>query len=504
MNDDDRVAIRGRILDRPRTALLSRPALAVVTVGVLAAIAHLAPGLERVRLIAPPRASATDTPVGVAPPTLELGEAELRTETQARPELAQPEHVELPKGSRGPIAAKATGDFELPAVDAEKPPIPLEDAGDRGLQGFYRALARTVRKEPGAVTRVVHFGDSIVTSDYVSGTLRRKLQRQFGDAGHGFMLMANAWPAYFHNDVSRFASSGWLVSRIVGPLSPDGLYGLGGVSFRAPPGSRARFGTAKSGSFGRRVSRFVVAYLKQPGGGRAMLRVDNVDHLELDTNAPSAELAYEEIKVPDGEHELEIVTRSGTTRAFGVVMEREVPGVVLDAIGIQGARIRFLDKQDDAHWAEVLRWRAPSLLLYQFGANESGDGFAYPMDDYQRTMLDVLRQGKAAVPEAGCLVVGAMDRAEKKGTALATMPVIPAIVAEQKKAARDADCAFFDTYRAMGGAGSMAAWVERGLGQADLTHPTGVGSEVIGNWIFRALMQGFDRYAAAQREAAPR
>jgi hypothetical protein len=97
-----------------------------------------------------------------------------------------------------------------------------------------------------------------------------------------------------------------------------------------------------------------------------------------------------------------------------------------------------------------------------------------------------------------------MDRAEKKGTRLSTMPVIPAIVAEQEKAARAADCAFFDTYKAMGGSGSMAAWVERGLGQADLTHPTGVGSEVIGNWIFRALMQGFDRYAAAQREAGPR
>ena len=40
----------------------------------------------------------------------------------------------------------------------------------------------------------------------------------------------------------------------------------------------------------------------------------------------------------------------------------------------------------------------------------------------------------------------------------------------------------------------MAAWVQRGLGQADLTHPTGSGSEVLGKWIYRALMRGYAEY----------
>ncbi|MBK7586463.1 MAG: hypothetical protein IPI67_40530 [Myxococcales bacterium] len=490
-----RVRVRGAMTESPRGALTSRPVLAVLTLLVLGGLAEVTPAFRKLRLLVAPIESEA-TPTGVAPPVLEVGQAELETETRSRPELAQPEHVEMPAEARGPIAQKTAGGTPLPAIDAEKPPIPLE-GGETGLAGFYRALEHTIKKEPGAVTRVVHFGDSIVTSDYVSGTLRRKLQRQFGDSGHGFLLMANAWPAYFHNDVSRFASSGWLVSRIVGPLAPDGLYGLGGVSFRAPPGSRARFGTAKRGSFGRNVSRFVVAYVKEPGGGKVKLRIDGADRVELDTAAPSTVVAYEEVQVEDGEHELEVVTTAGTTRAFGVVMERDAPGIVLDAIGIQGARVRFLDKQDDQHWAETLRWRRPNLLIYEFGANESGDGFAYPMDEYFRTMKDVLEQGKRAVPDAGCLVVGAMDRAEKKGTTLASMAVIPAIVAEQRKASAAAGCAFFDIYKAMGGPGSMAAWVGRGLGQADLTHPTGVGSEVLGNWIFRALMAGYDDHNKA-------
>jgi len=172
----------------------------------------------------------------------------------------------------------------------------------------------------------------------------------------------------------------------------------------------------------------------------------------------------------------------------------------LDALGVQGARIRFLDKQDDAHWAEQLAWRKPNLLIYEFGANESGDGFLYSMADYHRTMKDVLVQGQRALPGSSCLVIGAMDRAAKVGDEIVSMRVIPSIVLEQRTTAAEVGCAFFDTYSAMGGAHSMPTWVRRGLGQADLTHPTAIGSEVIGNWVFRALMKA---YNASIKTGAP-
>ena len=167
---------------------------------------------------------------------------------------------------------------------------------------------------------------------------------------------------------------------------------------------------------------------------------------------------------------------------------------------MQGARIRFLDKQDDAHWAEELRWRDPDLVVYEFGANESGDGFVFPMADFHRTMLDVLAQAKRALPRASCLVIGAMDRAAKQGDEIVSVRVIPALVAEQRKAALETGCAYFDTYRAMGGKGSMPQWVKRGLGQADLTHPSGAGAERLANWIYGALMHGYGAWRQRPRE----
>ena len=494
---DAPLRVRADVTTTPRTAFLAKPTLAAVLVAVVALVAEKVPQLGALRLYtSPPSSESAEASAPLdAEAATRMGEAEITSESRNREEMAQPESIELPRPAGGPIANSG---LKLPPIESEAPPVPLEDASGHALDGFFAALRRTQAKQPGAITRIAHFGDSIVVSDYVSGTLRRKFQQEFGDAGHGYMLIANAWPAYFHNDVYRYASPGWKVSRIVGPVNRDNYYGLGGVSFQAPPGARGRFGTAKKGSFGRAVSKFTFSYLKDVQAGGFAINLDGKPLRRVPANAPEKQVAYETVEVPDGEHEIEVVTEGGTTRMFGVVLERNVPGVVLDALGVQGARIRFLDKQDDAHWAEQLAWRKPDLLVYQFGANESGDGFAYPMSEYYKTMLAVLEQGRRALPQSSCLVLGAMDRASKKDDTLQSMRVIPMIVTEQRKAAKTAGCAFFDTFEAMKGHGGMPGWVRRGLGQADLTHPTGVGSEILARWIYRALMTAYNQYAKTQ------
>ncbi len=474
----------------------SRAGIAVCTVLALAFAAERSRALAPLSLLRAPTAAETPKHTQLEPPAA-IGEARLTSETKTRSELSQPDSAELRAAAanlRAAAADQQAGDVALPTIDAQEPPLPLADASGKALDGFFRALTATAHKQPHAITRIAHFGDSIVVSDLVSGTLRRKLQSEFGDAGHGFMLVANAWPAYFHNDVTRFATAGWSVSRIVGPYAEDGLYGLGGVSFKAERNTLARFGTAKTGDFGKAVSHFVLDYLEDPNGGTIQVSVDGAPKALVDTRGSTKKSAYFSVDVADGEHEFEIYTKSGVTRAFGVVLERDLPGIVLDALGVQGARIRFLDKQDDAHWAEQLVWRKPDLLIYEFGANESGDGFLYSMADYHRTMKDVLAQGQRALPGSSCLVIGAMDRAAKSGDEIVSLRVIPAIVAEQRSTAAELGCAFFDTYTAMGGAHSMPTWVRRGLGQADMTHPTAIGSEVIGNWVFRALMKSYNEH----------
>jgi hypothetical protein len=465
----------------------------VAVLGLLLGVAVLevVPQFSRLRLFGQRPRSEPSVAAPAIMPSAAIGESELGLETKA------------PRAAPGAVQLRPAEAAEVRELEAA-PPVELIDPSGKALDHFFEALARSERREAGAITRIAHFGDSVIVSDFVSSTLRRKLQARFGDSGHGFVLIANAWPAYFHNDVSRYATAGFGVSRIVGPYAADGFYGLGGVSFSAPPNVLARFGTAENGDYGRRVSRFSLFYLEHPGGGtlELSLRGRPAPEPELSTAGPEVKSRAHTIAVPDGEHELTIKTRRGTSRLFGVVLERDTPGIVLDALGVQGARIRFLDKQDDQHWAEQLQLRSPDFLVYQFGANESADGYVYPMVDYHRTMRDVLVQGQRALPRASCLVIGAMDRAAKVGEEIVSLRVMGDLLANQRQAALDAGCAFFDTWTAMGGARSMPRWVKRGLAQADLTHPTGVGAEIIGTWIYRALLQSYARYKARPGERA--
>jgi hypothetical protein len=133
-------------------------------------------------------------------------------------------------------------------------------------------------------------------------------------------------------------------------------------------------------------------------------------------------------------------------------------------------------------------------MVFQFGANESGDGFAYSMEDYDRTMKEVLVQAKRAAPRASCLIVAAMDRARNSEWGIITVPIIPHIVEQQEKTALDVGCAFWNTYQAMGGKGSMARWLRRGLGQADMTHPSSVGADILGSWLYRALIKDYQAF----------
>ncbi|HMJ10242.1 MAG TPA: hypothetical protein VK524_02495, partial [Polyangiaceae bacterium] len=159
--------VHGPEVDNPRTALLSRPALAAVTLVLLAAATELVPGLSRFSLFTR-HGSARAAPVATAT-QLEVGEAKLETETRSGIELPSGEANRSSDGRRGPIA-QAPQAADSPPIDEKPPPVFLEDASGTALKGFYQALLETRRKQPGALTRISHFGDSIVVSDYVSST----------------------------------------------------------------------------------------------------------------------------------------------------------------------------------------------------------------------------------------------------------------------------------------------------------------------------------------------
>jgi lysophospholipase L1-like esterase len=378
----------------------------------------------------------------------------------------------------------------------ESNPGEIEDPSGRALDRFFEALEKT--ETEGGQTRICHYGDSPITNDGITLTVRRKLQLRFGDSGHGFILIARPWGWYSHAGVVHEESNGWQ-SDPISITRGDHLYGLGGVSFTTGrSGETASFGTAEEGDTGRSVSSFTIHFLRQPGGGDFEVYIDGVAKTRVSSGAAETGSAFYRVDVPGGPHKMTIETvGNGEVRLFGVVLENGDRGVQYDSLGVNGAHIGLLANYiDREHWSEQLRNRNPDLVIIGYGANES-QFERLPMDQYERDTREVIRRIRVALPDASILFIGPMDRgARGAGGAIITRPMIPRLVAYQRRIAAETGCAFFDTFIAMGGEGTVARWygAKPKLMGGDFTHPTAQGAEIVGTLIYDALIEAFEMH----------
>ena len=68
-----------------------------------------------------------------------------------------------------------------------------------------------------------------------------------------------------------------------------------------------------------------------------------------------------------------------------------------------------------------------------------------------------------------------------------------------RSGAADMGCAFYNTFEAMGGAGSMQRWFRSRprLASGDFRHATPAGYEVIASLFYKAILKGFAAYLEA-------
>lgn len=370
------------------------------------------------------------------------------------------------------------------------PEGPLFDDSKGVLDTFYRALRRTRDGEAGAITRIVHYGDSPTTADLITGDIRKQLQSRFGNAGHGFIFPAKPWAWYQHSGVS-LDGSGWDMFPASRFEARDGLFGLGGVSFTGGPGAETKIDFGKAA-----YSRFEVWFLRQPGGGSLTLSSGGsvLGRIETagGTKAPGF-AAFESAPAST----LSMHVTAGRVRLFGITAENAGPGVVYDSLGLNGASITVLSRMfNQQHWTGELQYRQPDLVIVNYGTNEA-DFPDFVGTTYEKELRETIRRLRAALPETSLLIMSPMDRGHKTASGeIETMPTIPLIVATQRRVARETGCAFFDTLHAMGGEGTMAEWyaAQPRLVSADFIHPNPAGGKMIATIFTGNIFSGLNRY----------
>lgn len=386
--------------------------------------------------------------------------------------------------------------YTLLTANANKPdPRRIADAGS-SMAAFYGALMQTEQGRPGAVTRVVHYGESPTTADMITADVRALLQAKFGDAGHGFALVAKPWAWYQHRGV-EVSGSNWSIHPAHQGHLKDGLFGLGGVTFVGTSGATARVKVQD-----KRHTIVEVSYLAQPDGGSFAFYAGETVLGTVETAADSNTPGYASFRVPEGTAEYSIRDVKGKVRLFGVRLAKTAPGVVYDSLGLNGASIMVPSRSfNEDHWAAQLKHAQPHLVVLNYGINESVYA-AFVESALEKELRRVIARIRKAVPEASILLMAPMDRGDRDASGTIVTPKsLTRVVEIQSKVAADTGIGFFNTFEAMGGPGTMAKWYTDTprLVSADLLHPMPAGARKVGKLFYDALLAGYLRHKVMER-----
>lgn len=367
------------------------------------------------------------------------------------------------------------------------------------MRSFFEALARLDAGQAERHVGVAQFGDSHTAADIETAVIRRALQARFGDGGRGFVALGKPWKGYLQEGVRCGMSDGWSPERgklAKGRFTGDGFYGLAGIGVEThTQGARAWT------DINSRTARAEVSYLEQPNGGSFDVFIDGMRIVRISTRGERVSSAFRTFDIGENvTHQLEVrAAGDGDVRVFGISLARTQPGVVFDALGINGARVTTCLQWDESHWAEQLRHRSPSLVILAYGTNESTDE-TLPAQTYERQLVDLLGRIARAVPAASCLLLGPPDRAVKVGDGWVTSPKLKEVISSQRRVAEAAGCAFYNQLDAMGGEGTVATWADEkpARAQSDRVHLTRDGYAELGSTFASDLMRAYGTWRREQ------
>lgn len=459
-----------------------------------------APGTTVLATLLPGAATDPQTNVTAAEdPTLKIPEVEDR-------ELLPVEEVLAPLGGAD---SKPIASLEQLLTDVGGHHLKMEQfCRERGEQArcqehalapFFKAadeLKAGTRKAP---LRVVHFGDSLIASDLITETIRERLQKRHGSGGRGFLWVDRPTRGAGRKVRTGEASEGWVIGKLTDRYLPTLPVGISGVVFSTDGVQTTRFNTAGAGSA-------EVFFIAQPSGGTLELQADGQPSTRVstlgDVIAPSSTV----VPLPPSTKTLSLSsTKTGPVAVYGISLETPEPGVIYDAFGLPGGTAEVTLRADALTFKTQLTARDPAMVVVMLGGNEALELSRKRLSAEQAKehFEKLVTRIREAVPNAACLLVGPMDAGVQSMGGKKTTRGGSREITHQIRAVAEANgCAYWDMQLAMGGPGSFARWLEKGLLNADLVHPITRGGQLLGHLfdvaLARARPQALGEAAKAQ------
>lgn len=384
---------------------------------------------------------------------------------------------------------------------------PIEyPAGDSSaLFTFFTKLDKCQTKR----VRVMHYGDSQIEGDRITGYLRNRFQRQFGGSGPGLMPIV---PGHAESaSIIHQASGNWVKHSVYykkDTILPHRKFGL--------LGSFARFTTYQSDSLASDTitheatlsfSRSGMAYssvrdftecrifyghCNQPFTVKGFIEDSLTWFEEIDTTQSTQSFKWS-MQHPPRDFKIAFSGKQSPD-IYGIALDAP-NGVSVDNLPFRGSSGIEFTRLNYSQLRQMKQQLNPGLVILEFGVNVvpyQVKSFKF----YERALTRQLKYLKYVMPNASLLVIGVSDMSQRSGNYYTSYSTVEKIRNAQKNAAKNAGCAFWDLYLAMGGKNSMPSWVfaHPPLAQKDFIHFNRKGGHIVAQMFYNALMQEYQKF----------
>lgn len=385
------------------------------------------------------------------------------------------------------------------------------DQAFQALGNFFAALNAPARKP---AIHVLHYGDSQIEGDRITGHLRNAWQSVWGGSGPGFLSPVSPIPTLamrqsWIGDWQRYARFGKRDTTIQhnrfglmaafaqpSPASTDSTLTTATLRFEPHPRGYRR---------NRTFNELHLALGQVTEETTLQLTLNERDTLVVpllqDSLAQNLSLPLAALDSTAFES-LELHFEGGSPEINGIGMWTD-SGIVVHNLAMRGSSgtvFRQLDREQFSRQLSAIR---TELVMLQYGGNT----VPYIEDiesaqRYGRWFTSQIRLFQSLLPGVPILIIGPSDMARKAGTRMETYPQLAYVRDALKAAALDNNALYWDIFEVMGGEDSMAAWVQSNppLASSDHIHFTPAGAKQIAELLRQSIQAEWTLWQNTQAE----
>jgi lysophospholipase L1-like esterase len=267
------------------------------------------------------------------------------------------------------------------------------------------------RVKPRAIT-ILHIGDSHTSADFLTGELRRRLQKTYGNGGSGYVTAGRPHIGVLSSTLKIAVSSGWSYHALQRSEDIGEFWMSGFNTVASKAGETLSFTADKPETF----DVIEIEAIRRPGGGAFDIKVDGALEGSFDLAGEKVEPVVVRL-VPDHGPTNKVRDITLTTKSDGIVSVSSVAiyntrsGLIYDSVGYPGATIDILNKLDEHLFESGLRRLKPQIVILSFGSNEAANASLDPAA-YTRKYERVIAKVRTALPDAAIVLIGPPEAEE--------------------------------------------------------------------------------------------